>query len=86
MNGITRYFKLYIGDLKFRWTGFAGYTLKDLLTTDVATNTMDGIFYEHNKDETYDLWSIFQTPRNDTNATNSTDSGSPTVTLISLPG
>merc|ERR1719204_447216 len=80
MNGVDRYFKLYLSDDEWRWPGFAGYTLKDLLTTKVAQNTFDGVFYEHNEDTTDDLWDLFQT-MNETNSTMPT----PAPTSIGVP-
>ena len=59
MNGVDRFFKLYMAIEDYRWPGFAGYTLKDLLTTDVASNTNDGVFYEHRQEKTNDLWGLF---------------------------
>merc|ERR1719204_2399975 len=69
MNGVDRYFKLYLGENDYRWPGYAGYTLKDLLTTEVAQNAHDGVFYEHLLEESNDLWGLFET--NDRNLSDS---------------
>ena len=76
MNGVLRHFNLYLGDDDFRWPGFAGYTLRDLVYTDAAQHTADGVFYEHNKIQTSDLWDLFA----EVNETNLTY-GNPTVTF-----
>jgi len=70
MNGVSRYFKLYLGEDDYRSPGYSGFTLKDLLTTDIAQNGNDGVFYEHRQEATNDLWNLFDTNNNTNSSVN----------------